>query len=123
MSYFLSFLMSFLPIYRYKEEKGTLVVTVVKCEDLPVKDTTLMTCDPYVKLQLLPEKQQRVKTRVLRHIRQPVYDEDFTFYGVQPNQLQVRDDSFFHSHFDGLDPLSRGDEEVIMTKMMNSLRN
>jgi len=64
-------------------------VTVVKCEDLPVKDTALMTCDPYVKLQLLPEKQQRVKTRVLRHTRQPVYDEDFTFYGVQPNQLQV----------------------------------
>ncbi|CAG7820518.1 unnamed protein product [Allacma fusca] len=73
---------------RYKTEKGALIVTVVKCEDLPVKDTTLMTCDPYVKLQLLPEKQQRVKTRVLRHTRQPLYEEDFTFYGIQPNQLQ-----------------------------------
>jgi len=52
-----------------------------------VKDTSLMTCDPYVKLQLLPDKQQRVKTRVLRHTRQPVFDEDFTFYGVTSNQL------------------------------------
>ena len=77
-------------ICRYKTEKGALIVTVVKCEDLPVKDTTLMTCDPYVKLQLLPEKQQRVKTRVLRHTRQPIYEEDFTFYGIQPNQLEVR---------------------------------
>lgn len=72
---------------RYKEEK--LVVSVISCADLPCKDTTLMTCDPYVKLQLLPDKQQRVKTRVLRHTRQPTFDEDFTFYGVQPNQLTV----------------------------------
>ncbi|XP_035702668.1 synaptotagmin-4 isoform X2 [Folsomia candida] len=74
---------------RYMDKKGTLVVTVVKCEGLsplsPEKDQD--TLDPYVKLQLLPEKQQRVKTRVLRHTRQPIYDEDFTFYGVQPNQL------------------------------------
>ncbi len=48
-----------------------------------------MTCDPYVKLQLLPDKQQRVKTRVLRHTRQPIYEEEFTFYGLQPNQIQV----------------------------------
>lgn len=73
---------------RYKEEKGTLIVTVVKCENLT-------TCDPYVKFQLLPDKQQRVKTRVLRHTRQPVFDEDFTFYGVQPNQLEVRFSSFY----------------------------
>ena len=72
-------------------------MTVVKCEDLPVKDTTLMTCDPYVKLQLLPDKQQRVKTRVLRHTRQPVYDEDFTFYGIQPNQIEVSATSL-HTH-------------------------
>ena len=45
--------------------------------------------DPYVKLQLLPEKQHKVKTRVLRRTINPVYDEDFTFYGVNFNQLPV----------------------------------
>lgn len=43
--------------------------------------------DPYVKLQLLPDKQHKVKTRVLRKTRNPVYDEDFTFYGMSANQL------------------------------------
>lgn len=46
--------------------------------------------DPYVKLQLLPEKQHKVKTRVMRRTLNPVYDEDFTFYGVHFNQIEVR---------------------------------
>jgi len=37
----------------------------------------------------LPEKQHKVKTRVLRKTQNPVYDEDFTFYGINPNQLQT----------------------------------
>lgn len=49
--------------------------------------------DPYVKLQLLPDKQHKVKTRVLRNTRNPVYDEDFTFYGIGKikNHLTVFD--------------------------------
>ena len=62
------------------------MVTIVKCADLPNR---LGNCDPYVKLQLLPEKHHKVKTRVLRRTSNPVYDEDFTFYGLQYNQLQV----------------------------------
>ena len=45
--------------------------------------------DPYVKLQLLPEKQHKVKTRVMRRTLNPCYDEDFTFYGIHFNQLPV----------------------------------
>ena len=45
--------------------------------------------DPYVKLQLLPEKQHKVKTRVMRRTLNPTYDEDFTFYGINFNQLPV----------------------------------
>ncbi len=44
--------------------------------------------DPYIKLQLLPEKQHKVKTRVVRNTLHPVYDEEFTFYGLNYNQLQ-----------------------------------
>lgn len=62
---------------------------MVKCRDLPAKDPNLGSSDPYVKLQLLPDKQHKVKTRVLRKTHNPVYDEDFTFYGINFNQLQV----------------------------------
>ncbi|GLV44143.1 Synaptotagmin 4 [Carabus blaptoides fortunei] len=72
---------------RYKQDKNALVVSVVKCKDLPAKDPKLGSSDPYVKLQLLPDKQDKVKTRVLRKTRNPVYDEDFTFYGITFNQL------------------------------------
>lgn len=74
---------------RYRSEQNALAVTVVKCKDLPARGTNA-TSDPYVKLQLLPDKQHRVKTRVLRNTKDPVYDEDFTFYGISQSQLQVR---------------------------------
>lgn len=72
---------------RYKHDKNALIVSVVRCRDLPAKDPNLGSSDPYVKLQLLPDKQHKVKTRVLRKTRNPVYDEDFTFYGIGVNQL------------------------------------
>ncbi|RXG71593.1 Synaptotagmin-11 [Armadillidium vulgare] len=73
---------------RYNAEKSALIVTVVRCTDLPAKDPPLGSCDPYVKLQLLPEKQHKAKTRVLRKTCSPEYDEDFTFYGIAFSQLQ-----------------------------------
>ncbi|GAB6032447.1 Synaptotagmin-4 [Chamberlinius hualienensis] len=73
---------------RYNFERNALIVTIVKCMDLPAKDPNIGSSDPYVKLQLLPEKQHKAKTRVLRKSRNPVYDEDFTFYGINYNQLQ-----------------------------------
>nr|CAD7258965.1 unnamed protein product [Timema shepardi] len=56
---------------RYKSDKNALLVTVVKCKELPAKDPNLGSSDPYVKLQLLPDKQHKVKTRVLRKTRNP----------------------------------------------------
>ena len=76
--------------HRYKSDKNALVVTVVQCQELPARDPNVGSSDPYVKLQLLPDKQHKVKTRVLRKTRNPVYDEDFTFYGISFNQLQVK---------------------------------
>lgn len=43
--------------------------------------------EPYVKLQLLPEKQHRVKTRLVRASRNPQYDEVFSMYGMDTLQL------------------------------------
>ncbi|XP_050548690.1 synaptotagmin-4 [Daktulosphaira vitifoliae] len=73
---------------RYKEDKKVLLVNINKCMDLQPKDKSSSTSDPYVKLQLLPDKEHKVKTRVLRKSRNPVFDEDFTFFGIQSNKLQ-----------------------------------
>ena len=75
-------------------------MTIVRCSDLPPKDSNNGSSDPYVKLQLLPEKQHKVKTRVLRKTLDPVYDEDFTFYGINPNQLQATTLHFVVLSFD-----------------------
>ncbi|KAK9300171.1 hypothetical protein QLX08_007084 [Tetragonisca angustula] len=69
---------------RYVSEQNALGVTVVNCKGLPARATS----DPYVKLKLLPDKQHQAKTRVLRNTRDPVYDEDFTFFGISKDQLQ-----------------------------------
>lgn len=74
---------------KYNTEKGAFLVTVLRCCELPAKDTNTGSSDPYVKLQLLPEKQHKVKTRVLRKTTNPVYNEEFTFYGLTHNQLQA----------------------------------
>jgi len=73
----------------YDKQKTALVVTVTRASDLPIKDLNMGSSDPYVKLQLLPEKRHKVKTRVLRKTLNPVYDEIFTFYGINYNQLQA----------------------------------
>lgn len=59
---------------RYMEDCNALVVSVIRCRGLPYKNSdenftnglngkTHTATDPYVKLQLLPEKQHKVKTR------------------------------------------------------------
>ena len=73
----------------YDAMRSALVVTIVKATELPPPHDTSVTSttDPYVKLQLLPDKRHKVKTRVLRKTQNPVYDEVFTFYGIDPNQV------------------------------------
>uniref|UniRef100_A0A914VQV2 C2 domain-containing protein n=1 Tax=Plectus sambesii TaxID=2011161 RepID=A0A914VQV2_9BILA len=79
---------------RYCFEKNALQVNIIGATNLPqlvinraaTGEQPLL--DPYVKLQLLPEKQHKVKTRVVRNTLNPVYDEEFTFYGITYSQLQ-----------------------------------
>lgn len=71
----------------HDEAKQALMVSVVRANDLPPRDPSLGGCDPYVKLQLLPEKKHKCKTRVVRKTLNPKYDETFTFYGVTANQM------------------------------------
>lgn len=91
---------------RYNFDKNALLVTIVGASGLPPRlrreggkplpgqlqlngeDNGVSLLDPYVKLQLLPEKQHKVKTRVVRNTLNPAYEEEFTFYGLNYNQLQ-----------------------------------
>jgi len=83
---------------RYNYEKQALCVTIEKCADLVGKDGS--HCDPYVKLHLIPEKQHKVKTRVLMRTRNPVYDEEFTFFGISPEHLETTSLNFVVLSFD-----------------------
>ncbi|CAJ0577613.1 unnamed protein product, partial [Mesorhabditis spiculigera] len=70
----------------------SLQVTVVSCKDLcEVELSRDGQCllDPYVKIQLLPDKEHRVKTRIVRSTTSPVYEEQFTLYGVGAEHLQT----------------------------------
>ncbi|KAL8615933.1 hypothetical protein ACOMHN_034609 [Nucella lapillus] len=71
----------------HDEAKSALMVSIVRADDLPPRDPSLGGCDPYVKLQLLPEKKHKCKTRVVRKTLNPTYDETFTFYGINANQM------------------------------------
>ncbi|XP_065149567.1 synaptotagmin-11a [Paramisgurnus dabryanus] len=71
----------------YNFPKKALVVTIVGAQGLPAVDEQAGSSDPYVKMTILPEKKHRVKTRVLRKTLEPVFDETFTFYGIQYSLL------------------------------------
>lgn len=49
----------------YDVDKSTLTVSVICAKNLPVKNATIGTSDPYIKLQLLPEKRQKVMKPVV----------------------------------------------------------
>ncbi|KAL8598478.1 hypothetical protein ACOMHN_032755 [Nucella lapillus] len=71
------------------EAKNALVVSILRADGLPPPrdPSTTGGLDPYVKLQLLPEKKHKCKTRVVRKTLSPQYDEIFTFYGISAAQM------------------------------------
>ena len=113
----------------YDKQKTALVVTIIRANDLPVKDQNTGSSDPYIKLQLLPDKRHKVKTRVLRKTLDPVYDEIFTFYGINYNQLSTITLHFVVLSFDRfsrddiigevvypLEGVELGSEELVLSK-------
>ena len=48
----------------YDVDKSTLSVSIICARNLPVKNATIGSSDPYVKLQLLPEKRQKVRNKL-----------------------------------------------------------
>lgn len=62
----------------YSSGAQELQISVLRCVELPNIEPTLSTVDSYVKLELLPEKRHRVKTRVVRNSNNPFFGEVFT---------------------------------------------
>jgi Ca2+-dependent lipid-binding protein len=83
---FITFSMSYDPV------SLALQVNVISCRELcelVVSRDGQCLLDPYVKLQLLPERDHRVKTRIVRSTTHPEYDEVFTMYGVTNEQVSM----------------------------------
>ncbi|ENN83432.1 hypothetical protein YQE_00209, partial [Dendroctonus ponderosae] len=66
----------------------TLVAKMFEARDLPIKDT-FGTCDPYVKLHLLPDRKKKYQTKVHRKSLNPVFNETFIF-SVTSQELESR---------------------------------
>ncbi|BHF65039.1 negative regulation of dense core granule exocytosis [Sparganum proliferum] len=77
-----------------------LLVSILRCSDLPASDLLANTLDSYVKLELLPEKRHRVKTRVVRNTQNPFFGEAFTFNRISLDQLRSISLHFFVVGFD-----------------------
>ncbi|KAK6106751.1 C2 domain family protein [Brugia pahangi] len=87
----------------YTIENSTLQVNIICCRDLPelvVASGGQCLLEPYVKLQLLPEKEHHVKTRLVRASRNPQYDETFSMYGLDALQLATTSIHFAVIAFD-----------------------
>ncbi|CAG9823032.1 unnamed protein product [Phaedon cochleariae] len=63
---------------KYDKELEGLVVKVFESRDLPVKDMN-GSCDPYIKLYLLPDRKKKFQTKVHRKNQNPVFNETFIF--------------------------------------------
>uniref|UniRef100_A0A9J2P3Y0 C2 domain-containing protein n=1 Tax=Ascaris lumbricoides TaxID=6252 RepID=A0A9J2P3Y0_ASCLU len=114
---------------RYNIISSALQVNIVSCRDLPelaIAADGQCLLDPYVKLQLLPEKQHRVKTRLVRATRNPLYEETFSMYGIEPEQLNATSLHFAVIAFDrysrdtllaeAVYPLKEADLNVVESK-------
>lgn len=66
-----------------------LKLTIQKAVNLPAKDLS-GTSDPFVKVLLLPDKKNKLETRVKRKKLNPVWNEVFTFEGFPHQKLVQR---------------------------------
>ncbi|TKR93745.1 hypothetical protein L596_008147 [Steinernema carpocapsae] len=104
----------------YDSQTSALQIGVVGCRDLPellIAPDGQCLLDPYVKLQLLPEKEHRVKTRLMKATRNPTYDEQFTMYGIGTDRLSTTSLHFAVVAFD------RYSRDTVLAEAVYSLKD
>uniref|UniRef100_A0A914V146 C2 domain-containing protein n=1 Tax=Plectus sambesii TaxID=2011161 RepID=A0A914V146_9BILA len=64
---------------RYDFIHRVLMVHVIRANHLPAKDRSGSSCDPYVKMYLLPERRNHCKTKINKKTLDPEFNEMFSF--------------------------------------------
>lgn len=94
----------------YDRNSSALSVTIICARHLASVGRTNLsppsTTDPYVKLQLLPDRRLKAKTRIAKRTLEPIFDETFTFYGLTYESLSS---VTIHMAVLGFDRFSRDD--------------
>ncbi|XP_032220926.2 synaptotagmin-15 isoform X2 [Nematostella vectensis] len=62
---------------QYSTTGQNLVVTLVKARNLPSRSKTVRTCDPFVKIALLPKDKHVSQSRCKRKTKRPTFNETF----------------------------------------------
>uniref|UniRef100_A0A8C6WFG3 Synaptotagmin-7 n=1 Tax=Neogobius melanostomus TaxID=47308 RepID=A0A8C6WFG3_9GOBI len=73
----------------YSFQDSTLTVKILKGQELPAKDFS-GTSDPFVKLYLLPDKKNKLETKVKRKNLNPHWNETFLFEGFPYEKVVQR---------------------------------
>ncbi|XP_051167354.1 synaptotagmin-7 isoform X2 [Leptopilina boulardi] len=96
----------------YDFQNTNLIVKIIQGKDLPAKDLS-GTSDPYVRVTLLPNKKDRLDTKMRRRTLHPKWNETLYFEGFTIQKLQNR---VLHLHVFDYDRFSRDDSigEVFM---------
>lgn len=89
----------------YDFEKSTLILKIIQAKELPAMDLS-GTSDPYVRVTLLPDKKNRLETKIKRRTLNPRWNETFYFEGFPIQKLQSR---VLHLHVFDYDRFSRDD--------------
>lgn len=81
----------------YNYQNSTFVLKVIQGKELPAKDLS-GTSDPYVRVTLLPDKKNRLETKIKRRTLNPRWNETFYFEGFPIQKLQTRASVSYYSH-------------------------
>ncbi|XP_030745731.1 synaptotagmin-10-like isoform X2 [Sitophilus oryzae] len=73
---------------KFDRELEGLVVKIFEARKLPIKDI-IGSCDPYIKLHLLPDRKKKFQTKVHRKSQNPIFNETF-IYSVTYEDLETR---------------------------------
>ncbi|RXM30039.1 AP-2 complex subunit alpha-2 [Acipenser ruthenus] len=73
----------------YNFQDSTLTVKILKGQELPAKDFS-GTSDPFVKIYLLPDKKNKLETKVKRKNLNPHWNETFLFEGFPYEKVVQR---------------------------------
>ncbi|VVC92080.1 unnamed protein product [Leptidea sinapis] len=70
---------------KYESETETLQVHIIKIKHLPSRTPALANaCDPYIKIQLMPDERRVLQTKPKKKTCNPFYDETF----IPPGKLE-----------------------------------